>query len=179
MGPSSFEHTNYVTGWWATDDNGLPATGLTPLTYFVDGIAPFSWLYYPVIMGNAQAALGMESDSREPISPTYPPTTPAGFTQFGQVMTAIGYGIGTIAAHETGHQLSVPLMDCNDPPNRHPACGEDYLYQTYSSGANHDWFYVPVNGIGPVRLHWSTRAQCAINYYLLTSRYATGDGKCQ
>ena len=97
----------------------------------MDGIAPFSWLYYPVIMGNAQAALGMESDSRGPTSPTYAvnPQRPQGLLSSVKSLSAIGYDIGLFTAHETGHQLSVPLMDCNDPPNRLPACGEDYVYQ--------------------------------------------------
>jgi hypothetical protein len=170
-----FEHTNYVLGVWP---DGSP-TGMTPLRYCgaggIEGICPFSWVYYPVIMDNAQGAL--MSSNWVHLSPPYPPTTSADFTQFGQLVTGIGHAIGTIAAHETGHQLSVPNMDCttNSTENKDNTCPEDYLYQQDASGTSQEWFY---EDIPNKRIHWTSRAECFIQYYLLNGRWARGDGKC-
>jgi hypothetical protein len=71
-------------------------------------------------MGYAQMAAGYSAGGTAPVSPAYQfpaPTNPASLmqfnTQFNQVMTATGIGIGNISAHETGHQLALPEMDCS------------------------------------------------------------------
>jgi hypothetical protein len=164
-----FERTIYVTGWWGKDDHGNPVTGLAS---HIDD-KPWGWLYYPVIMGSAQVAL---ETNWVHLSPPYPPTTSADFTQFGQLMKAIGHAIGTIAAHETGHLLHVEFMDCNAADGKHDPCPEDYLYQNFASGPEHEWFYEDVQGKA---IHWTANGKCDIRYYLLHSRFAAQDGQCQ
>jgi len=77
-------------------------------------------------------------------------------------MTAIGTGIGNNAAHETGHQLSLPEMDCSD--GRHYACSEEFIYQNgNSAGVANEWFYGLVPG---EKIHWTSDARCKIYKYL-------------
>jgi hypothetical protein len=132
-------------------------------------------VYYPNIMGYAQGALGLASNNGAAVSPTYPPTTPAALDQFSQIMKAIGHGIGAVAAHETGHQLLLPHMDCSGP-NTSVKCSPINIYQNYASDDNNDFFYVDTPGN---EIHWDTDGVCAINYYLLNGRNALKDGKCQ
>ena len=60
------------------------------------------------------------ASNRVPVSPPQPPTTPAVLTPFGQRMTAIGTPDRNHAARETGHQLSVPNMDCGSNRTEKP-----------------------------------------------------------
>jgi len=103
---------------------------------------------------------------REEMRPSVRPTRPrtqSVAAQFNAVMTAIGTGIGNIAAHETGHQLNLPQMDCSDG-KYNPACSENYIYQCgNSAGQANEWFYGVVPG-DPI--HWSFDARCAIYKYL-------------
>jgi hypothetical protein len=71
-------------------------------------------------------------------SPVYPPTTPSQQTAFKKLLKAIGIGIGNTAAHEIGHQLELPDMDC-DKPGNNSDCDipvgfnyEDYLGESTS-----------------------------------------------
>jgi hypothetical protein len=121
-------------------------------------------------MGNAQTALGSyppNSTTFVPFSPGYPPTSAASLTQLEQLMDAIGYGIGVVAAHETGHQLHVPYMDCSSGSS--VSCPEDYTYQDGAIGAsNHEWSYGAVPG---KQLHWTQDGMCAITRKLLGQSY--------
>ena len=100
-----------------------------------------------------------------PVSPAYPPANSASQSQFQQLMGAIGFGIGTGAAHETGHQLFLPNMDCGKaPPGATPACPEDRIYQNGAGDSSHEWFYGNLPG---ARIHWSQSAVCVLQRYLL------------
>jgi hypothetical protein len=136
-----FEHTNYVNGMWKykdspdqpvngfTDSFGCPSEGDRLVCYS-------SYIYYPSIMSNAQLALGFINNLGDvngvqiPLSPSYPPS-PSTSAQFQQIMKAIGFAIGAVSAHETGHQLSLPNMECTQ-------CPEPYVYQIDGSGGNYE-----------------------------------------
>jgi hypothetical protein len=66
-----------------------------------------------------------------PGNTTKPVPNQSATAQFIQVMTTIGTGIGNIAAHETGHQLNLPQMDCSNGIKG--ACSEDHIYQNGNS----------------------------------------------
>jgi hypothetical protein len=173
-GPStatSFEHTNYISGYW------MPAGEFPRLNdpyppngYTVANRTSWSWVYYLPIMGSAQKALGTwdqgDHGNLTPLSPTYkaPPMDPATGAQFNQVMSAIGRAIGFVAAHETGHQLRLLTIDCDTPYMTQ--CDSPGAYENYSTGFNHEWVYKIVAG---VRLHWTHDGTCAIEKYLLGS----------
>ncbi len=167
-----FEHTVYVSGLWKLGgDFGVVGeqTGNTagPLNCNDNGIYPgicaTSNVWYLAIMGYAQQALQFLIPGRTaPVSPAYPPSDPTAAAQFIQVMTAIGTGIGNIAAHETGHQLNLPDMECSS--GNHDACPEEHIYQNgNSSGKANEWFYGIVPG---AKIHWSSDAQCKIYKFL-------------
>jgi hypothetical protein len=178
--PKSFEHTVYITGQWVLPDmyprniaKGAIPTGNTPSSIFdaqnCDAktlICAYSVVYYLPIMGNAQWALGTQPAHGDfiPLSPPYspPPMDPATAAQFNTLLGGIGYGIATVSAHETGHQLALPDMECGIEGN--PGCPEDYIYQNGGSGSNHEWFYKSIPG---KQIHWSHDAKCAIGRYLL------------
>ena len=170
---TKFDHTNYVSGYLPSGGVDGP-NGLTPFSGCnTDGICPLSWVYYLPIMGKAQQALGFARADITPGSPTTPVNPiysppPATMTQsvlaqFDQLMPAIGHAIGAIAAHETGHQLNLPSMECSGS-----GCPEDYIYQNGSSGSSHEWFYANIPG---EQIHWSPSAVCAIQKYLLGQGY--------
>lgn len=108
--PSYFEHMVFVIG------NYCPSTvGSTP-----NGSSP-SYICYQNVMGNAQLAEGSYDNNHlwQPLSPSYSAAlTPTQQTQFSSIVKAIGIGIGNSTAHETGHQFSLPQMDCDRPPNQ-------------------------------------------------------------
>ena len=125
-------------------------------------ICGYSLVYYLPIMGDAQYALSTTWDANRnqiPVSLGYP------------LVTAIGYAIGTISAHQTGHQLALPDMECGI--SGQPSCPEDYIYQNGGSGSNHEWFY---EDISKEQIHWSQDAVLAIERYLLGT--CKGDPKC-
>lgn len=85
--------------------------------------------YYTMAMFGAQFA----KPSLD--SPHFPPTTATQQSAFRQLLIAIGTGVGNIAAHEIGHQLQLPDMDCGQPghvdcpgPPNNPV-DEDFLYE--------------------------------------------------
>jgi hypothetical protein len=163
-----FEHTIYATSkWWTGGDFGMKGepAGITAGLGNCDGsaICATSNVYYLTIMGYAQQALQfIPPGSTGPVSPMYPPSNPSATEQFVRVVTAIGTGIGNIAVHETGHQLTVPELDCSTPG--HDACSEENVYQNgNSSGTANEWFYGPVPG---VKIHWTLGARCKIYKYL-------------
>ena len=186
-GVIGFEHTIYITGQWHTGGGFFnldeEPTGNTPglancsSTTFICGA---SNVFYLDVMGYGQLAAGRIAGSSNPLSPTYqypPPTDPAAALQFnkqfGQVMNAIGFGIGAISAHETGHQLNLPQMNCSADNN--PACTENYIYQNGSSdGSRHEWFYGNIPG---EQIHWSQDAVCALEKYLIGRGYK--DSNCK
>jgi len=138
---------------------------------------PVNWstVYYLPIMGSAQIGLGDFSKSPfEPFSPPYvlPPMDPSVAARFQTLVSAIGTVIGVVAAHETGHQLSLPNMECDDPDNPYAQpCqnGDIYVYNYYTSDGNGaTWDY-----LGTPKLKWSEVSQCALERYLLPQ------SKCQ
>jgi len=167
-----FEHTVYVSGLWHTGGDfqmkGEPGGNTQGLLncnnngiYY--GICATSNIWYLAVMGYAQQALQfLPPGGNAYLSPTYPPSDPGVAAQFLRVMAAIGTGIGNLAAHETGHQLALPEMDCSNGLNS--ACSEDYIYQNgNSSGVANDWFYGTVPG---EKIHWTFDAQCKIYKFL-------------
>jgi hypothetical protein len=168
---AGFQHTVYVSGLWKD------AMGQTPQVFPAcknlndpnqKPECSLSYLYYLSYMDQAQQALGYllsgGAGQIPPVSPPYPPTTPLGQTQFQQIMAAIGFGIGTGAAHETGHQLFLPHMDCGIPGTA--TCAEDRIYENGVGTSTHEWFYGNLPG---VKIHWSQEATCALQKYLLGS----------
>ena len=167
-----FEHTVYVSGLWHTGGDfqmkGEPLGNTTGLgncnnNGIYMAICATSNVWYLDVMGYAQQALEfIPPGGNAYLSPTYPPSDPSVAAQFLRVMTAIGTGIGNFAAHETGHQLALPEMDCSNGLNS--ACSEDYIYQKGNgSGEANDWFYGTVPG---EKIHWTLDAQCKIYKFL-------------
>jgi hypothetical protein len=74
-------------------------------------------------------------------SPQYPPKTAAQRATFEALLRAIGIGIGNTAAHEIGHQLGLPHMDCDkgglfpdcSQPTKHP--DPAFLYEYWQQEA--------------------------------------------
>ena len=185
----SFEHTVYIDGHWMLSSES-PRSGLVGLdaTYPPNGYttpanrnttdAKIKWsrAYYLPIMGNAQAALGCVGGGQcaAAVSPAYAKgNQDPDKTEFSQLMTAIGRGIGNVAAHETAHQL-VPfdLMDCVN------SCESQDVYEAAGSTANYPWFYsenafykLPFSDT-PIkaRLHWGSKVAAAIVDYLLPKK---------
>ncbi|MGB6387668.1 MAG: hypothetical protein WBD25_20295 [Terriglobales bacterium] len=88
-----------------------------------------SVVYYTAVMNGAQSA------APNLYSPAYPPKTQAQQSAFQSLLTAIGVGIGNVAAHEIGHQFQLPDMDCHTcstPPNNPDP---SFLYEYYQSEA--------------------------------------------
>jgi hypothetical protein len=167
-----FEHTVYISGLWND-----AAMGQTPQIYpYCSGFTKsgshpdckISYLYYLSYMEEAQQALAslLANDVGwpPPVSPQYPPTDPASLTQFQQLMTTIGFGIGTGAAHETGHQLFLPNMDCGKSSDC-PEGPDARVYENFLGTSRYPWFYgnLPT---GP-KIHWSPGTVCALESYLL------------
>ena len=149
------------------------AVGYTPQVATICKVAhnlltdcPISYLYYLSSMGEAQKALGYLQAGGvghpSPVSPQYPPTDTATELQFQQLMGAIGFGIGAAAAHETGHELFLPSMDCNSAG--HANCPEDRIFQNGVGTGDNEWFYGNLPG---AKIHWSDSAVCALEKYLL------------
>lgn len=74
----------------------------------------YSRVYYPTLMKEAKFALSLDPD--------YPPPNQQANQDFQTLMHGIGRGIGRMAAHELGHQLSLPNMDCYVGVEGHPEC---------------------------------------------------------
>jgi hypothetical protein len=86
-----------------------------------------SVVYYTAVMFSAQgAALNLSSP------------TMGQNADFQQLLTAIGDGIGNTAAHELGHQLRLPDMDCDGPGHTScpgpPPSAPWFFYEYYSDG---------------------------------------------
>jgi hypothetical protein len=124
-------------------------------------------------MGEAQIAEGSLADnSWQPLNPQYPPGE---YQQadFLQIMGATGTGIGNTAAHEIGHQFSLPNMDCGTTDQPCVGTGPQSNFYDYysasgyppsqaSSGAQSIYLY-----IGPP-LKWSSDDANALQQMLLT-----------
>jgi hypothetical protein len=128
----TFEHTLYVNGGWRDDGFGITQTGCQL------GTCVRSFLWFPNFIGTAQQNLaaieaGGDITFKPPaISPTLSPgvLSLSVEQQFENLMRTIGYGIGSSAAHETGHQLFLPYMDCNDK-----CPGNGIVFQSRNGGS--------------------------------------------
>ncbi len=204
---NSFEHTVYVYGQWVRPNepprstnpiqgnrSPYPPNGWTvgDQAYPSTLARKSSWVYYLPIMGNAQNALGCAQPQLDQyghwnwycsaVSPNYDnASTPPDSTEFGQLMVAIGKGIGRTAAHETAHQF-VPtgpnLMDCIT------SCGSPDVYESgVGDGGLVPWIFVdpayypspgtPNNpSATPVKanLHWGAAVANLIQEYLLANK---------
>jgi hypothetical protein len=98
----------YVTGNYSPTAGGI--------TFFNE---PPSYIYYQTLMENAQLAVGSYVNGGwAALSPQYSQSlTPQQASQFWSIVTAAGVAIGNTAAHEIGHQLQLPGMDCGLPAN--------------------------------------------------------------
>ncbi len=176
-GTTSFEHTLYVDGYWQTRaDRGClpfpkfcdpPPPGYTP------GFGNTTWshVYYLPLMRQAQIELGSQGTGGNPyqyLRPGYPPSTPQDSSDFKKLVIGIGRAIGNVSAHETGHQLQLPNMECDGTSPYSSPCpnGDQYVYERY---ATQTWFFTDVPG---GQLHWTDNAICAIEKYLLGKNYA-------
>jgi hypothetical protein len=165
--PASFEHTIYITGRWVLPyqyprlNEAYPSNGYTPI---VIGPSTYSWVYYLPVMGNTQIGLGnFSTNPFIPFSPIYspPPISQTLNSEFEQLVSSLGSAIGRVSAHETGHQLNLPYMECGTPG---APCenGDKYVYQFYSSYGGEEWWYT-----GSPSLQWSPSAVCALEKYFL------------
>jgi hypothetical protein len=119
------EHTVFVMGQWS----GEGGSGLTPPCI----VCVTSKVYYPVILSSAETAVNSAGGVG---TPTYPPVTPTDLSNFQTVLRALGRGVGNTAAHELGHQLSLPNMDCGhvtDVPSPQPCDGNyNFVYNFFN-----------------------------------------------
>jgi hypothetical protein len=157
-----FAHTVYVDGSWqgAPSGAGCPNAGQT----FTN---TWSKVYFLTLMCGAQISLGAYGSN-----PRFqPPMSDA--VAFKKLVAAIGRGIGNIAAHETGHQLSFqgnfykyPLtnMDCDRPEHFAPAC-ENNVDSVYEYFEPADWDFVSWNP----PIHWQSFNACNLVRYFLNS----------
>jgi hypothetical protein len=77
-----------------------------------DGISPSS-VYYGTLLNGVQIDLNLVNQL-----PTTDPSqgmTPTQSSAFQSMLVGLGMGIGNSAAHEIGHQFSLPYMDCDKP----------------------------------------------------------------
>ena len=136
--PADYNHTVFITGNFCGQDVGVSIEGDT-----------HSYVCYQDVMQNAQLALGSYDSNHiwQALSPTYSSaltrTDPA-YGQFLSLMNAIGIGTGNVAVHETGHQFSLPQMDCDRPAGTNgspagPVC---------PGNGTHDLFYEFWSGNG-------------------------------
>jgi hypothetical protein len=92
-----------------------------------------------------------------------------------ELVTAIGYGIGAVATHETGHQLFLPHMDCGIGGYEDSCPGNNYIYQYGAvGGKNADWTFRTISGM---HLKWSLDARCTVEKRLLGT--SQGDPQCR
>jgi hypothetical protein len=162
--PAKFEHGVRVAGNWTsyTGENMSLSS---------------SYVYYPLVMDNAQRALIYDT-TQAWSRPSYPPLNSQEIERFKVLMRAIGKGIGRIAAHEIGHQLSLLSMDCGHdltrPGGPLPCDGpNNFVYNFFSgTGMPQDpsdpdstggqFFYIDIPNYP---LHWSPKAYCGILNY--------------
>jgi hypothetical protein len=157
------DHTVAVTGRFRSDQ----APGETPL-----GQHAVSFIYYPHVLYNAELALDPGGGSARFV--------PVSHVDYRRLLAALGRGIGNTAAHETGHQLSLPGMDCGnrEAPDKIPCeGGSNRVYNFFSGpGKSPDptdpiwsggaqFFYLP-----DVALGWTPSAACFF--------VRLGGGKC-
>ena len=82
--------------------------------------------------------------------------------QFAQLTSAIGWAIGNVAAHETGHQLQLHDLDCAESF----ACARNnYVYEYYAIGTDGaEWSFTQIPG---KQLIWQPTNACALEKYFL------------
>lgn len=131
--PDNFEHTAYVDGtWFSNEGPGCPHFGLTKS-------GSFNWVFYLSAMCAAQRNLGSYGNSPN-FTPPFSDTA-----NFQRLVIAIGKGIGNVAAHETGHQISFSpfklVMDCGPGSPSGTACenGVNSVYEAAETGA---WAFI-------------------------------------
>ncbi len=154
-----FDHTVYIDGTWIpTTEPGqdCPIAGQTTSN-------KWSVSYYLPAMCGAQVVLGPYKNSLT-FTPPFSDTA-----NFQKLATAIGTGIGTNAAHETGHQLAFP--DFYKYPVTNMDCGTDAqpcendVDSVYEFNHASDWNFVNWNP----PIHWQPTNQCNLEKYLLNS----------
>jgi len=181
--PKSFDHTMYVDGYWQSKaERGCPPAPQNcddPANGYTPGFDNTTWshVYYLPIMKQAQKELGShgtEDLTYNYFRPPYKPVTDNDKSDFQKLVTAIGRAIGNVSAHETGHQLQLPNMECDGSSPYSNRCANDDIY-VYERYATQTWFFKDMPG---VQLHWSDNARCAIEKYLLGTGYKSLDQKC-
>lgn len=107
----------------------IPAGATYPICKSLGFVCQWnSVAYYRVTMKSAQGA------RNSLFSPVYPPVTNAQRIAFQNLLTAIGIGLGNVAAHEIGHQFKLPDMDCTGEGGCSPAPAD--LYYESAEGAS-------------------------------------------
>lgn len=133
----------YISGVWPGDGGTGETTGLAP---------PLSFVYYWTSLQNSQRFLNM--------SPPYPPLTNQDSNAFGQLLTAVGRGIGNASAHELGHQMAYTVkinMDCTTSGGN--ACQGDAIVFEIEGGIQEEYTNVYPS------IHWQPDSVCAIHQY--------------
>jgi hypothetical protein len=169
-GITKFFHTIYVHDGWSNIAMGI--TEPNTLCGSVDTnkqVCNWSELFFMSYVEQSQQALAYlhtnDTGHPPPVSPHYSnPLDPTTEAQFVELMKTIGFGIGTGAAHETGHQIFLPHMDCGR--NDKATCPEDRIYENGVGDSSHPWFYGNLTG---QPIHWSPDARCALKRYLLAT----------
>jgi hypothetical protein len=144
-----FEHTVYVDGSWRfTDEENLrcPATGYT-------SSKNVSFVYYLSVMCAAQVSLGQYGTS-EDFTPPFSDTV-----NFQRLVTAIGKGIGNIAAHETGHQYSF-FTKCITSPVLNMDCGTEKKHCQYNVNSVYEFYHADDwDFLDSPPIHWQPENQ--------------------
>ena len=161
----SEQHVVYVCAIFKHELNepNVPFEGLTN-----SGFSP-SVIYYGSVLIGAQQNLNLAQLPKTNPSLGMTPTQASAFLS---LLKGIGIGIGNQAAHEVGHQFTLPLTDCDSPADplavppspAGPACtgtvSHKYLYEYYKSSTT-DFSYV-----GPP-LAWTDEDKAALTQKLL------------
>jgi hypothetical protein len=153
-----FEHTVYVDGQWFSQGTGL-TQGPT-----------FSWVFYLKLLQAAESILGSQSGS---LTPPFSDTN-----SMVKLLKALGTGIGTTAAHETGWELGFsgynhfPLQGMNCGPGGSRTC-ENGINSVYESAGADDWKFLDWNP----PINWEPSDRCNLQRYLLNTNLSNND--CQ
>ncbi|HUA20939.1 MAG TPA: hypothetical protein VMB25_19455, partial [Bryobacteraceae bacterium] len=141
----------------------------------------WSQLFFPTFMGTAQEQLAIvqAGNPNHTVPPISPPLTPGVLApgteeQFENLLKSIGFAIGSSAAHETGHQLTLPLMDCNKSnliPNCPKEVNQNGINQNgmvYEDGYADYWFFGTIPG--QPAINWLSENQCVLAAFLSSDK---------